>query len=395
MCFNNEVLDKLIKWNVSNSDSADKELPAILFGKNEGYKRGLVLKFFIVKLYMIGEPKATLSEYFKNGSVSPYGNEEFSMSRNTFRQMHGRFHFPIQLFSLFNDVFVSLVKKTGRFVCFDEKKKSCQPNYKYARCIKKKWCHWICQSSVVAPISRMPYVMQLIPLTYVPAREFVDEPFNNLTVHEAVLLAEKECSKNSTIVFDSHYMDYTCFRELLNKKRRFIAKANPTWWSQIVEAAEPHLGKEKGDYALLWSKKLECHFMIYNSMNPNGKMKRKCVLTNAFVNKAIGEKEKYHDVNVIQKCYNEEFGTNDDFNQYLHKRYFPIEQRSGWQSNYTDFLFASYQMNLYTIYHEINGLTLENKIPRSNFNRLFAQELMSMVKTSENRDWKDLRRDSV
>ena len=69
-------------------------------------------------------------------------------------------------------------------------------------------------------------------------------------------------------------------------------------------------------------------------------------------------------LNVISECYNITFNYNDVYNHYLKSRYFPYKSSSGWRNNYTNFIFAAYQMNLYTLWHEIaksgnKHLTLE------------------------------------
>jgi len=68
-----------------------------------------VLRFFLVKLYMIANKETKLSNYFKGRRVIPDGNAIFSMSEKQFQQMHQFFHFPIQLFDMFSDTFSPLV----------------------------------------------------------------------------------------------------------------------------------------------------------------------------------------------------------------------------------------------------------------------------------------------
>ena len=91
-------------------------------------------------------------------------------------------------------------------------------------------------------------------------------------------------------------------------------------------------------------------------------------------------------MNTIKLCYNEYFNINDVYNHYLHKRYFPLQQRSGWQSNYTDFLFACFQMNLYTLYHELDNAP-SKKMEWKKFTTLLYEELMGLVTIVENRRW--------
>jgi hypothetical protein len=49
--------------------------------------------------------------------------------------------------------------------------------------------------------------MKVIPVTYVKGSEFKDEPHNNLANHEIMLLGEEDCDDDTTLIFDSHYMD--------------------------------------------------------------------------------------------------------------------------------------------------------------------------------------------
>jgi hypothetical protein len=89
-------------------------------------------------------------------------------------------------------------------------------------------------------------------------------------------------------------------------------------------------------------------------------------------------------LNTIKLAYQEYFNTNDVYNHYLHKRYFPFQIRAGWQSNYTDFLFAAVQMNLFTMYHELVD-TLGVKLSRDRFTLILIEELMKLVVLREDR----------
>jgi hypothetical protein len=72
-------------------------------------KRGLVLRFWIIKLFVVADPKSCLKEHFESNRITPLDDEEYSMSRDQFQRMHQHFHFPIQLFGLFNQKFSSFV----------------------------------------------------------------------------------------------------------------------------------------------------------------------------------------------------------------------------------------------------------------------------------------------
>ena len=64
---------------------------------------------------MTANPKYYLTDHFRKGTgcrVIPDdedGDGDFSMSEREFQKFHQNFHFPIQLFSLFNDKFCPLV----------------------------------------------------------------------------------------------------------------------------------------------------------------------------------------------------------------------------------------------------------------------------------------------
>jgi hypothetical protein len=73
-------------------------------------------------------------------------------------------------------------------------------------------------------------------------------------------------------------------KALTESGRKFIAKVNSAWWKDLADVAKSELGPDDGDYVILYSDELEQHFMMYNSRTKKGKIKKKCVLTNAFVN---------------------------------------------------------------------------------------------------------------
>lgn len=73
-------------------------------------------------------------------------------------------------------------------------------------------------------------------------------------------------------------------KKLVKDDYKFIAKVNPRWWPDLFANAESKIGSKEGDFVVLWSIELEQHFMVYNSAGKKNKLKRKCVLTNAFEN---------------------------------------------------------------------------------------------------------------
>jgi len=241
----------------------------------------------------------------------------------------------------------------------------------------------------LAPYSKLPFVFKVIPVTYVDSRHYVDEPFNNPRNSQILEEGIKDCSTASISVSDSHYMDLAglyCFasyfnsadsvgrKSLTRKGRKFISKVNPQWWRDLVEEAKKNIGDKPDDFVVLYSSKCKEHFMMYNSTGKKGKLKQKCVLTNAFVNTPAPK--NYPGVNVLKHCYQITFNANDVFNHYLCSRYFPYVEKSGWEGNYTDFIQAAYEMNIYTIWHEIALLKEETQMD----NRDFAAKLYTEMK---------------
>jgi hypothetical protein len=371
--YDNETLDALIEWNVANKSG----LPGVLYKNDLRKKRQMVLKFLICKLYMNAQPRAHLRDYFRNransGRVIPDGKMEFSMSERQFQKMHQNFHHPLQLYSLFNKRFASMVH-TGCFACFDEKKKPCPEHHLHAKCPKKTWCHWISELAVVAPLSGLPYLLMAFPVTHVAPVEHTDEPFNNLRNYEILMQAVPECDPDSILVYDSHYLDLQGKKALDEEHRYFLAKANPGWWPELVKEASQHLNsKKKNDFVVLHSETFGEHFMMYNSVSGK-KMKKKCVLTNAFLN--TDAPANYTGLNTIKLAYAQNFNVNDVFNHYLASRYFPNIQKNGWEGNYTDFMYAAYQMNAYTLWHEIQEFKKPQHLSCVAFTRMVYRELM-------------------
>lgn len=52
---------------------------------------------------------------------------------------------------------------------FDEKKKTCPSHYKYARCPKGNWCHWISELAVcLSLLDKLSHLNLLILVDYCP-----------------------------------------------------------------------------------------------------------------------------------------------------------------------------------------------------------------------------------
>ena len=78
----------------------------------------------------------------------------------------------------------------------------------------------------------------------------------------------------------------------------------------------------------------------------------------------------------MKDCYNLYFNANDIFNHFIHKRNFPICQRSGHEANFTDFMHSMIQMNLLTLYHELNQICRDDRLSRSDFTLYLCELLM-------------------
>ena len=71
-------------------------------------------------------------------------------------------------------------------------------------------------------------------------------------------------------------------------------------------------------------------------------------------------------------------------------RYFPHSTKAGWQANYSDFLFAAIQMNLYTLFHEVNDeiLPKNKQLTLKAFTSEVIQLLMRQIVIHETRPYK-------
>jgi hypothetical protein len=65
-------------------------------------------------------------------------------------------------------------------------------------------------------------------------------------------------------------------------------------------------------------------------------------------------------------------------------RYFPNSTKAGWEANYSDFLFAAIQMNLFTLYHELHDLG-EKELTLEGFTELLVDEIISLIVVTERR----------
>ena len=187
-----ELLDKIIEYNATPQNL--KNLPAI-FSKKESTrdipnvqqaKRDFVIIFYATKLYIQQNPEKNLVDNFNVGSSIEVPNFEIhSMSFKIFEKMNRNFFIPIAIVKDLNENLASLIK-TGRIVCLDEKQKECKSEYKHARWAKKKYGHWITESAVIGPLTGLPIIQLLMPLTKVDRLNVEDEPYNDVPNAELV-----------------------------------------------------------------------------------------------------------------------------------------------------------------------------------------------------------------
>jgi hypothetical protein len=371
--FDNDFLDELIEYHSNNLD-----LPAIFSKKSntrtypdiQQAKRDFIIQFYATKLYIQSNPKNTLVENFNSGSsIEVPGYEEYSMSLGIFEKMNVNFTIPIALVDKLNIRLASFISHTGRIVCFDEKHKECQENHKHARWAKSKTGHWVCESSILGPATGLPYVIRLMPTTSVDNLNVEDEPYNNKQVSELIEHAYSNINADSILVADGYYPDKSGRKFCRSNDKLYLFKVSKKRFPELFEEAKKHLNeKDRDDFVVLYSEETKEHFMYYLSYQKS-KIKQKGILTNAFYN--VKAPWKYPAPNTVKIAYRLYFNFNDRFNHYLDDRYWPYK-RNHWESNYDELFFATIQMNLFTIYHELNK---NIAIDRKKFSKKLSEEL--------------------
>jgi hypothetical protein len=377
--FDDEFLDQLIEYNLTKKD----KLPPI-FLKNENTrtfpdiqqaKRNFIIQFYATKLFILSKPENTLRENFKSKtSIEVPGYEDYAMSYEVFEKMNVHFTIPIGLVDSLNIRLSKLIAHTGRIVCFDEKHKSCKENHYHARWAKGKQGHWISESSILGPATGLPYIIRLMPTTTVDERNAEDEPYNNKLVSELIEDAYTDISNDSILVADGYYPDRTGRKYCKLNEKLYLFKVSKLRFGELFQEAKKHIDeKNRDDFVVLYSEETKEHFMYYISYQ-GSKVKEKGVLTNAFVNSCAPK--KYLAPNTIKMAYRTYFNFNDRFNHYLGERYWPYK-RNLWEANYDDFFFALVQMNVFTLYHELNNI--QEPEERRVFTKNLAQELFQSL----------------
>jgi hypothetical protein len=377
--FDNEFLDQLIEYNSTKAD----ELPPI-FSKNNNTraypdiqqaKRDFVIKFYATKLYILSNPENTLLENFTSGtSIEVPGYEEYSMCFKIFEKMNVHFVIPIDLVESLNTRLALFMEHTGRIVSFDEKHKSCQENHKHARWAKGKYGHWISESSILGPTTGLPFVFRLMPTTTVDNRNVENEPYNNKLVSELIEDAYTYVDNDSILVADGYYPDRMGRSYCRSNEKLYLFKVSKKRFSELFSEAKKHIDQNnRDDFVVLYSEETKEHFMYYISYQ-SSKVKEKGILTNAFVNSCAPK--NYSAPNTIKIAYRTYFNFNDRFNHFLGDRYWPYK-RSYWEANYDDFFFATVQMNVYTLYHELNQI--KKNVERREFSKKLSFELFESL----------------
>ena len=99
------------------------------------------------------------------------------------------------------------------------------------------------------------------------------------------------------------------------------------------------------------------------------------VLTNAFRNRKTSNlKKDQKDINVIAEIYELWFNSCDRYNKYLSNKIWPYT-RFGWQASFDELFFSGICMNVYTMYHEINRIDVDNKLDWEDFCQRMAGSL--------------------
>jgi hypothetical protein len=358
--FDDEFLDQLIEYN-----SIDPQhLPKVFskYHNTRDYpniqqtKRNLVKQFYATKLFIFSNPTLTLKDNFNSGySIKIPNYEQYSMSFSTYEKMNVHFVIPISLVGSLNIRLSQPISHTGRIVCFDEKHKVCQDNHYHARWAKGKYGHWISEVSILGPTTGLPYMLRLMPTTKVDNRNMNEEPYNNKFVSELIEDSYTNVHNESILVADGYYPDLTGRKYMIENNKLYLMKVSKKRFPDLFTEAKKHIDeKNRDDFVVLFSEETNEHFMFYISYQGK-KVKQKGVLTNAFVNSCAPK--RYNPPNTIKIAYRTYFNFNDRFNHYLSDRY-SIYKRNYWEANYDDFFFAVVQMNVYTLYHELNNIKI-------------------------------------
>jgi hypothetical protein len=192
-----------------------------------------------------------------------------------------------------------------------------------------------------------------MPTTTVDNLNVEDEPYNNKLVSELLEDAYTNVHDESILVADGYYPDVAGRRYCKNNEKLYIFKVSKKRFPELFAKAYQAIDiNNRDDFVVLYSEETNEHFMFYISYQGK-KVKQKGILTNAFLNTTAPK--KYLAPNTIKIAYRTYFNFNDRFNLFLCDRYWPYK-RNYWEANYDDFFFAVAQMNIYTLYHELNKI---------------------------------------
>jgi hypothetical protein len=263
---------------------------------------------------------------------------------------------------------------SGRHVMLDEKHKGTSKDAHLARWVHGKdpnWGHWITELTTIAPTTGMPLLMKILPLTSTDASQVTIEPFNNFSlidVHKEIV----PCLRQETfIVMDAYYLDDESRKYLRNEKIKYLAAINPIRFKEVWNELSEHVNKP-GDWVISHNETTKEHAMM--RWDPLKGDRKQHVLTNVFENrKKLSKKEQ--NMNAISEVYLHLFNGCDRLNSYLDNKYWPYH-RWGWQSNFDDFFFSAISMNMYVMYHEINEISSEDKIPWGEFSMMSAEAMI-------------------
>ena len=346
-------------------------------------KRNLLIHYWAIRLWIQSQPKTvSLHDQFPSNRCTVPGYESLSMSYYTFNNMHRYFTIKCSLIPNLNTQMARWIARTPRCVCVDEKQKSCPQDDPLAIWAKKQDGHWTTEVACCAPISALPYVLSLLPITSVKdvPEDSVLFPFNNLPIKDIMATAWGNVHDGSIVLNDAYYSDSNYRKWARDNDKLYISAISKKRFPTLFKKADEVLVNKKGDFCVFYSDETEEHAMFYKSIGKKKKFKVKGVLTNAFNNVDPPIRKGYIPINQIKITYQKYFNINDRFNKYLFKRYFPYS-RVGYEANYDTFFFATIQMNVFCLYNESEKKAQKEDFPKTrDFTQDLAKSLLEFIR---------------
>lgn len=383
--FNDDFIDSMIEKNVARCNQ--NELPPLLY-KNSLYrkdlvieKRNLVKKFFYTKFLIMADHQSKLEKNwphcFKEVKKGAENSKQKYLGRNLFQQMLSNFYITLDSVKEMNEILNGCFN-TGRYVVLDEKHFGTNKDNHLARWVHGKdpqWGHWNSELAAVGPTTGMPICKMFMPLTSTDVNKVTIEPYNNFELKDVHAEVIKNLEEDTIIVEDAYYLDDKSRKLLRDKNIMYISAINVIRFKEVWVECEKYV-KNMGDWVVLYNSETEEHAM----MKWDAVRERKYyVLTNAFRNRKISNfKKDKKDINTIAAIYELLFNSCDRYNKYLSNKIWPYT-RFGWQASFDEVFFSGICMNVYTMYHELQQLDVDNKIEWEEFCHLMAESLESSI----------------